>query len=232
MQTNPVFRLLVVGLVAVAVASSPAAAQGRKSKPDRERSVRAAPDQDNTPGPARRIGWRGKQPPKETKIETWHAAVEGRGDTPEEAQEVALYKAREALREFVHSHSPLVRHLVPDEFIIKEFARPSPPQEIDADNNLNNIGKYGMKVELTVTDEGFHKILDYDHRFAVQEHEEFVQARLFFLGKILLALVALLSSVVCYTRLEEITKGYYTSWLRLGALGFVCIVGAGLWLFS
>ena len=32
--------------------------------------------------------------------------------------------------------------------------------------------------------------------------------------------------------LEEMTKGYYTAWLRLAAVGFVTVVGAGIWWVS
>jgi len=168
---------------------------------------------------------------KEPKIEDWHATVEGRGMTSEEAKAVALIKAREALLDFIHKYSYSVQHLPPDEFILKELSEVSPPEVIENDDNLANVGKYLVRLDLNVTDEKFHKILDYDHQVAMAEHEELVQGRLFFLGKLLLGIIALLSCLVCYARLEEITKGYYTAWLRLGAVGILCAVGAGLWLF-
>ena len=50
--------------------------------------------------------------------------------------------------------------------------------------------------------------------------------------RVLAALVALLAAVACYLRLEDATKGYYTTLLRLAAVGFVALVGAGIWLLT
>ena len=52
------------------------------------------------------------------------------------------------------------------------------------------------------------------------------------LGKFLAGFVAFLVAVAGYFRLEEATKGYYTTWLRVGVLGFIAVVGAGIWLIS
>ena len=45
------------------------------------------------------------------------------------------------------------------------------------------------------------------------------QLRMIQLAKVLAALVAVLAAVAGYCRLDELTKGYYTGWLRLAALG-------------
>jgi hypothetical protein len=209
-------------LIAVILASVPstASAQGSKSKRT-----------GHLPPAIEKIMRHRKSQAQEPKIEDWHATVEGRGMTPEEAKAVALIKAREALLDFIHKHSYSVQHLPPDEFILSELSEISPPEVIESDENLANVGKYLVRLDLNVTDEKFHKIMDYDLREATREHEELVLGRLFFLGKVLLGIMALLSCMVCYARLEEITKGYYTAWLRLGAVGILCAVGAGLWLF-
>ena len=55
---------------------------------------------------------------------------------------------------------------------------------------------------------------------------------MFFLGKVLAGMVALLGGVAGYFRLEEATKGYYTTWLRLGVAGLASAVGLGFWLMS
>ena len=168
---------------------------------------------------------------QEPKIEDWQATVEGRGMTPEEAKAVAVIKAREALLDFIHKHSDSVQHLPTDDFILSELSEISPAEVIESDDNPANLGKYLVRLDLNVTDEKFRKILDYDQREMTKEHEELVQGRLFFLGKVLFGIIALLSCMVCYARLEEITKGYYTAWLRLGAVGILCAIGAGFWLF-
>jgi hypothetical protein len=52
------------------------------------------------------------------------------------------------------------------------------------------------------------------------------------LARVLGGLVAVLAVIACYLRLEDATKGYYTTLLRLAAVAFVALVGAGIWLFS
>jgi hypothetical protein len=209
-------------LVAMALTCVVSTARAQEWKPKRTMHL---------PARFEKIIRHGKTAIREPKIDDWHATVEGRGMTPEEAKAVALIKAREALLDFVHKHSYDVQHLPPDDFIISELSEISAPEVIQDDDNLVNVGKYLVRLDLNVTSEKFHKILDYDGQVKMAEHEQLVQGRLFFLGKVLLGIIALLSCMVCYARLEEITKGYYTAWLRLGAVGILCVVGAGLWLF-
>ena len=59
-----------------------------------------------------------------------------------------------------------------------------------------------------------------------------VQQRQLWLGKMLLGVVVLLAAISGYIRLEDATKGFYTGLLRLGMVGVLCAVGAGLWLVS
>jgi hypothetical protein len=56
--------------------------------------------------------------------------------------------------------------------------------------------------------------------------------RMSLLVRVLIGLVAALAALAGYMRLDEATKGYYTRWLRLAALGFVAVVGTGLWWLS
>jgi hypothetical protein len=52
------------------------------------------------------------------------------------------------------------------------------------------------------------------------DREYRTQLRMFQAGKVLAALVAVLAAVAGYFRLDELSKGYYTGWLRLAAIGF------------
>jgi hypothetical protein len=212
------FGYSVLAMAALACVAEPAFSQGRR--PKMPRHWPADPRRGDLP--ASTVG----------KIEDWQKVVEGRGATPEEAEQVALYRAREALSDFVSRQSYVIQHLPPDEFIVKELGELSGAQEIKSDDNPEDLGKYLVRLQLTVTDEKFRKMLEYDQQLVQEQHDQFVQSRLAFLGKLLLSIVAVLSAIVCYARLEEITKGYYTAWLRLAALGFVGAVGIGLWLFS
>ena len=58
------------------------------------------------------------------------------------------------------------------------------------------------------------------------------ESRMLVLAKMLAGFVAFLGAVAGYLRLEEMTKGYYTAWLRLAAIGFVTAVGVGIWWIS
>ena len=48
-----------------------------------------------------------------------------------------------------------------------------------------------------------------------------VSQRMTLLAKVLAGILALLVTVAGYIRLEELTKGYYTRWLRLAVVGCV-----------
>jgi hypothetical protein len=57
-----------------------------------------------------------------------------------------------------------------------------------------------------------------------------MRSRMFFLVKFLAGIVALLGTVCGYLRLDEWSKGYYTKWLRLAAVGCVGAVTVFLWM--
>jgi hypothetical protein len=52
------------------------------------------------------------------------------------------------------------------------------------------------------------------------------------LARLLAAAVAVLLVITGYLRLEHATRGYYTTLLRLAAVGIVAVVSAGLWLLA
>ena len=54
-----------------------------------------------------------------------------------------------------------------------------------------------------------------------KERDRLVQERMVWLGKLLAGLVVLFAAGGLYFRLDDWTKGYYTTWLRLAAVGFV-----------
>jgi hypothetical protein len=70
-------------------------------------------------------------------------------------------------------------------------------------------------------------------KFVIDQDREFrAQGRMLWLGKILAGLVVLLTAGAGYFRLDEWTKGYYTTWLRIGAAGFVSAAVIGLLLIA
>jgi hypothetical protein len=62
-----------------------------------------------------------------------------------------------------------------------------------------------------------------------QKRLKVTKSRMVFLVKILVGIVALLLTVCGYIRLDEWSKGYYTQWLKLAAVGCMVAVGLILW---
>jgi hypothetical protein len=58
--------------------------------------------------------------------------------------------------------------------------------------------------------------------------EERMQQRHLLLARVLVGLVALLMVVAGYLRLEDATRGYYTTLLRVAAVGILVLAGLGL----
>jgi hypothetical protein len=149
--------------------------------------------------------------------------VSGYGETVEDAEEQALAEVSRQLAAY-----------------FKEEGRPlswEPPTKYIEDNLVKNLEKLGpspienvgmmreVRLRVELTRETYVDILHRDHQYVSEK-------RMFLVGKVLAGLVALLLAVAGYFRVEEATKGYYTLWLRLIALGFVAAVGAGIVLVS
>jgi hypothetical protein len=95
---------------------------------------------------------------------------------------------------------------------------------------LGEMHKAAVRVEITLPVKA-----EFEHQ------EELYQAKLRdgratlrqgVLVRVLAGLVAVLAAVAMYFRLEDATKGYYTTLLRLAAVAFVALVGAGIWLLT
>lgn len=65
-----------------------------------------------------------------------------------------------------------------------------------------------------------------------KEREARMQERMLWVGRILAGVVVLLVAVAGYFRLEDWTKGYYTTWLRLATVGFIGTCVVALLLFA
>ncbi|HKI34964.1 MAG TPA: hypothetical protein VKA46_24120 [Gemmataceae bacterium] len=68
--------------------------------------------------------------------------------------------------------------------------------------------------------------------YQAKQRNDRATARQWWVVRILAGLVALLTAVTFYLRLEDATKGYYTTLLRAAAVAFVTLVGAALWLLT
>jgi len=91
---------------------------------------------------------------------------------------------------------------------------------------------YQVRLQVVVKSDDVDRLRKAEQERREALRPEVVKQRQLWLGKILLGFVALLIGITGYIRLEDATKGYYTAWLRLGLVGVLCAVGAGLWLAS
>jgi len=71
---------------------------------------------------------------------------------------------------------------------------------------------WNVTLYLQVTPDKIARMVKLDREYRT-EH------RMFQAGKLLAGLLAMLAALAGYFRLDELTKGYYTTWLRLAALG-------------
>jgi hypothetical protein len=150
--------------------------------------------------------------------------VEGRGLTEKDAEQNALKGAQDEVRVFLaeQNHSfewrPSLDYI--NNHLVKK-SDPLPPE--DFGDPLGTL--QGVVLHLEIGSKDWQDMLRQD-RLARAD------SRMLLLAKLLVGLVALLGAVAGYLRLEEMTKGYYTAWLRFTAIAFVTAVGAGIWLIS
>lgn len=141
----------------------------------------------------------------------------------EDAYQGALQLAHERVRDqLVSMDYPLVWD-PPVAFVRDRLVKSYEDESKKFDQIPGSPIMHHVVMTVEINDEDWAEILRRNHRFVV-EH------RMLWLGKVLAVLVAFLAAVAGYVRLDEQTKGYYRSWLKAGAMGFVLAVGVGLFL--
>jgi hypothetical protein len=168
----------------------------------------------HTPKPPK--GKRGASPAPEASRD--HAPIleaDGYGDTTDDAYERALKTAQTRVQVYLAEHEPSMEWS-PSSNDIKPLVLKRTDNE-QKDEKLGRLQHVHLRVQITDNNLAYMRGLDRQQR---------AEWRMLWLGKLLAGIVALLTAVAGYTRLEEATKGYYTTWLRLGALGFVSAVVA------
>lgn len=103
-------------------------------------------------------------------------------------------------------------------------------EERDFQGELGIMRRVSLKA--TLTPDQLKRIKAEDVKYRGEQRRLVSQGRQVLLAKVLAAVVALLGVLAGYFRLEEATKGYYTTALRVGAFAVVAAVVAGLWLLA
>jgi hypothetical protein len=147
------------------------------------------------------------------------------GVTPEDAEKLAVRKAREELITFLQQQEPPVGWQ-PTTADVERFIPDTSKKPREIDGKSRDLG---LRSEMTLT----VQLTAAEYTGILQtEQKHITEARHWLLAKIVAGLVALLGTIAVYFRLDEWTKGYYTTWLRMAAGMFLSAVLGGLLLLS
>jgi hypothetical protein len=156
--------------------------------------------------------------------ETWK--VSGYGTNVKEAEPLALQEARNKVLDYLAGQSPPFRWKPDLDYVQTNLLKEK--QERDANLDIPDMKEVILTVE--VTDKTYNDMVEQDKQFRIMERKEVSKERQTLLAKLLAGLLAGLVAVAGYLRLDEATKGYYTTWLRVASVALVATVGAGAWL--
>jgi hypothetical protein len=153
---------------------------------------------------------------------TWE--MEYYGETPKDAEDGALQAAAEKVTAYFHQNVPALSDWSPS---AESLANKRVISLLDGTEQVELPDKvsYRARVKVEITSKNVGELAE-EARGARMHDRQLLLARL------LAGAVALLLVVAGYLRLEDATRGYYTTLLRLAAVGVVVVVGAGLWLLA
>ena len=163
----------------------------------------------------------------------------GWGRTQADAEEFALIKAQAKVGEFLREQQPGINWVPYTGFIKKSLVKGESQRLKEFDKELGQ-GPVGhaecWALTIAITPDTYRTMLRMEREHHLQllraEREVRMGERMGILGKLLMAVVALLAAGAGYLRLEDWTKGYYTWWLRAAVIGFLGFVALGLLLVA
>jgi hypothetical protein len=197
-------------------AQAPAEEKGDAAKP--------APPAEESKAPARVVSkypsWTMDKEPKGAAVPP--ANVMEPKASPEQAFDDAVEAIRSNLIEYLQSQQPpsdwvpsqaYVRDLLSDDANRSGRGHGGSRPMLKDDPLQFGVGKkYYYAGVFEVTPSLRTELLRHDRDYRVQQ-------RMLWLSRLLVGLVAILAVVALYLRMDEATKGYYTGWLRVAALG-------------
>jgi hypothetical protein len=148
-----------------------------------------------------------------------HWTVTGHGEL-DYAKTMALEKAEKEVVTYLQQRRPRIEWLPDQEYIDQHLVK---DRRNKSSTDLDGLKVEHRELDVAITSDDYRDILQRDSQYRMDQ-------RLLWAGAGLAALVVLFGAIAGYIRLDEWSKGYYTWWLRLGALGFLGVAGAGLML--
>jgi hypothetical protein len=189
----------------------------------------------------------------QTALPSW--VVPGQWMTSEEeAVDDALERARDKVTEYLRGQNPpkewpidpaylrqkMWRDLKPDEEAVKAL-RWEKTEKKTINNHLVQIESksfeglgdmYRAAIYVSVLPDNQAEFKRQEELYQTKQRESRATHRQGVLVRVMAGLVAVLVAIAFYLRLEDATKGYYTTLLRLAAVTFIGLVGAGIWLLT
>jgi hypothetical protein len=117
---------------------------------------------------------------------------------------------------------------------LKEFLIDDRYRAVEETRTVNDDGKESENrrvwIKVAINADNWKQIQKEIRQVEDQDRLQVMRSRMVFLVKFLAGLVALFGTICGYLRLDEWSKGYYTKWLRLAAVGCVGVVTVFLWM--
>jgi len=147
----------------------------------------------------------------------WQA--EAWAETEKDATSYALARLAKETADYLFEHGLFYKQKAA--YDIKAILKP----QIEKDQT--KFEDLGTLKHITVTAELTPPAI---RKFQKEARQQRASVRMLTLGKGLGMLVALLTALGGYFRIEEATKGYYTTWLRLTTVGFIGAAATTIWI--
>jgi len=154
--------------------------------------------------------------------------VSGFGQTPKDAQQQALESAHAWVAVYLEDRFPGLGWSPTPEYLVRiGSVRVDQPKEVE----LKDLGKgYEAVAHIDVTDPKLAVMQEQVNEARRKSLAPIVSERHLIVGRVLAGLVAVFLVMAGYLRLEELTRGYYTTLLRLGAGAVLALTVLGLFL--
>lgn len=152
---------------------------------------------------------------------TW--TVKGYGETAGDARERALEKARDSVEEYLVNRYPHIGWRPTIQRLLAEnVVKVDDPQQGDFAERQG----FEVAAHVDLREANLGKLQTEVDQAREQAHEHVLFWRHLLVGRILAGLVALFLIVSGYLRLEELTRGYYTTLLRVAAGAVLLLIVA------
>jgi hypothetical protein len=146
------------------------------------------------------------------------------------ARGVVLEDAFQWVGDFLSRQDPPIEWRPDTGYIEKNLGKFSEPVPEEKPELIELGAKETIVLHVEITQKTLDDMRAHDREYHNLKRKEISGARQVLLARILAGVVAGLVALGAYLRLDEATKGYYKTWLRLGSLALVATVGAGVWL--